>query len=248
MRYGQPWLAHAEGFGVLLGAIGKIGVFHRDHEGKLRVRPPLTGLAGLNTTLSSTMLILLVLGSTTYDGLSGTRWWGDLTQGYNGWDKVPWGTLGLLGCVVAVTLGYLLAIWVALLLTRQAEQAPPADSAEQPAGSQLVQTLNLGVKFSHSLVPLMLAYSIAHYFSLLVFEGQDFIALLSDPFGRGWDLFGTRHFEINYRLVSTQTIALVQALAIVIGHIGGVVLAHDRALELFGPKAALAFAAATCWR
>ena len=62
--------------------------------------------------------------------------------------------------------------------------------------------------------------------------------MLSDPFGRGWDLFGTRHFKINYRLVSTQTIALVQALAIVIGHIGGVVLAHDRALELFGPKAA----------
>ena len=242
-RYGQLWLAHTEGFGVLLGAIGKIGIFHRGQNARLRLRLPLTGLAELNTTLASTMLILLVLGSTTYDGLSGTRWWGDLTRDYRGWDAVPWATLGLLGCVVAVTLGYFLAIWVALLLTGKAT-AQPAQAAHpvspmQSAGSQLAQTLSLGVKFSHSLVPLMLAYSIAHYFSLLVFEGQDFIALLSDPFGQGWDLFGTRHFEINYRLVSTEAIALVQALSIVVGHIGGVVLAHDRALELFDPKAAL---------
>ena len=241
MRYGQSWLAHTEGFGVLLGAIGKIGIFHRDQQAKLRVRLPLTGLAELQTTLASTMLILLVLGSTTYDGVSSTLWWGNWTRDYSDWEKVPWSILGLVGCVAAVTLGYFLAIWVALLLTRKADQAAQAVPANpQPASSQLAQTLSLGVKFSHSLVPLMLAYSIAHYFSLLVFEGQEFIPLLSDPFAQGWDLFGTRHFEINHLLVSVDARAWVKSMAIVVGHVGGVVLAHDRALELFGsPRRAL---------
>lgn len=218
--YGRQWLRRNEGFGVLLGQIAAMGPLTRDSDRNLRARPWLAGLSNLNMSYAGTALVLLVLGSTTYDGMSGTRWWGDLTQRWTGWDLVPYSTLGWLGCVLAVTLGYLLSVATAARLTQS-------------------RTHQLAVLFSHSLVPLMLAYSIAHYFSLLTFEGQDFLALLSDPFGRGWDLFGTAHFDINYRLVSVETIAWVQAMSIVVGHIGGVVVAHDRALELFEPRLAL---------
>jgi hypothetical protein len=88
------------------------------------------------------------------------------------------------------------------------------------------------------LVPIAFAYALAHYFSLLVFEGQSAIALASDPFGQGWDLFGTAGNAVNFTLVSTTVIAYVQASGIIAGHVAGVVVAHDRALALFPDREA----------
>ena len=147
-------------------------------------------------------------------------------------------TLGLAGCVLAVTLGYYLAMAVALRLLGQSNT--DRDFLSQQAQMSFPrQVLRLGQQFSHSLVPLLVAYSVAHYFSLVFFEGQDFLALLSDPFAVGWDLLGTAHFRIDYRAVSVELIAWVQALAIVIGHVAGVTVAHDRAVELFPRRLAL---------
>ena len=88
--------------------------------------------------------------------------------------------------------------------------------------------------FVHSLVPILLGYAIAHYFSLLVIEGQQrFRILLSEPFGQGWNLFGTADDSVDFLLVDTTTIAWVQVLAIVLAHVAGVMMAHDRALHDF---------------
>ena len=88
-------------------------------------------------------------------------------------------------------------------------------------------------EFVHSLVPILIGYTIAHYFSLLLFQGQMGYILGSDPFDRGWDLFGTADWKMNLVLVSTSAIALIQVGAIVTGHVLGVVAAHDRAVALF---------------
>jgi hypothetical protein len=82
-------------------------------------------------------------------------------------------------------------------------------------------------------VPIAFGYVIAHYFSALVFEGQLAIALVSDPMGRGWDLFGTADYTIDFNIVSAGLVSWVQVAAIVAGHVIGVVVAHDRAVELF---------------
>jgi hypothetical protein len=87
--------------------------------------------------------------------------------------------------------------------------------------------------FAHTIVPIAAGYVIAHYFSLLIFDGQQTLILASDPFGRGTDLFGTAHHTINYTLVSTTAIALVQILAIVTGHLLATVSAHDQAMQTF---------------
>jgi hypothetical protein len=84
-------------------------------------------------------------------------------------------------------------------------------------------------------IPIAAGYAIAHYFSLLVLDGQLTYILGSDPFNRGWNLFGTGHNAVDYTAVSPRTISLVQVAAIVGGHILGVVLAHDRAVRLAGP-------------
>ena len=92
---------------------------------------------------------------------------------------------------------------------------------------------DLARAFAPSLIPVVVAYSVAHYFSFLVLEGQAVYALASDPFGMGWDLFGTVEYQVNYTWISTSAIAWTQTAAIAAGHAMGVAVAHDRALELF---------------
>lgn len=75
-------------------------------------------------------------------------------------------------------------------------------------------------------------YAIAHYFSLLLLDGQYTYILASNPFDQdGVDLFGTAGTFVNYGLVGTDTIARVQVVSIVLGHVVGVVMAHDLSLR-----------------
>ncbi len=87
--------------------------------------------------------------------------------------------------------------------------------------------------FAHSLVPIAAAYLVAHYFSLVALQGQALAPLLSDPLGNGADFFGTASLSVNYGLLSAATIWGVQVIALVAGHVGGLVLAHERALTTY---------------
>jgi hypothetical protein len=131
-------------------------------------------------------------------------------------------TGGLVGAILAVALAYELAMRVAALIVRRPRVGHP-----------------LAVRFAHGLVPIAFAYAAAHYFSLLVLEGQQGIALLSDPLGQGWNLLGTEGFRPNLALLSANAIWLVQVGVIVAGHVAGVVLAHDRAIAFLGAEAGL---------
>ena len=92
---------------------------------------------------------------------------------------------------------------------------------------------DLATKFAHSLIPIALAYVVAHYFSLLAYQGQALAYLVSDPLGHGSDLFGTATATIDYNVISANGVWYVQVGALVTGHVAGLVLAHDRALALF---------------
>ena len=61
-----------------------------------------------------------------------------------------------------------------------------------------LSTEELAARFAHTLVPIALAYVVAHYFSLLVDEGQAMFYLVSDPLGTGADIFGTAQTTIDY--------------------------------------------------
>jgi hypothetical protein len=88
-------------------------------------------------------------------------------------------------------------------------------------------------ELAHSVVPVAVGYLIAHYYSLLVLEGQRTLALASDPLGRGSDWFGTAGLEPSTALVTPAGVANLQVTVIVLGHLIGTVLAHDRAIRLF---------------
>lgn len=212
--WGPGWPRAVDGFGALFGLVAAMAPLHRDDAGRLRVRPPFVGLTGIAPRRSITALILVALGSTTFDGVSRTGQWEAVLGDLGGWDAVPMATVGLVATVGAVAVLYL---WGA----RGIAGATPDLTVGQAAD-----------RFAHTLVPIALGYAVAHYFSLLVFEGQRMVALASDPFGTGADWLGTAAWEIDFAAVSAVAIAVVQVAAIVGGHVVGVVLAHDRAVAV----------------
>ena len=88
--------------------------------------------------------------------------------------------------------------------------------------------------FVHSLVPIAMVYVAAHYLTFLLFEGQAIGYLASDPIGKGWDLFGTASSAIDYSVISQNGTWYAQVAFVVLGHVAALLLAHDRALVLYG--------------
>lgn len=208
--FGPAWCARGDGFEAYSSLLARLSPFGRSGDGAPMLRHPLTGLAGLVPVPGLVALVVVVLGSTAFDGLSRTQLWLRLVNGTDTAVYVLLGTAGLVAAVGAVAAVFLGALWL-------------SGPALRPAS------------FVHTLVPIAVGYTVAHYFSLVVFQGQAGLLLASDPFGRGWDLFGTDGARIDYLVVSTSLIALVQVTAIVTGHIVGVVAAHDRAVALLPP-------------
>ena len=103
----------------------------------------------------------------------------------------------------------------------------------------------LRLKFVHTLVPIAFAYVAAHYFTLLLFQGQALAFLASDPLGNGSDLFGTADRGIDYTLIGSTATWYWQVAFVVGGHVMGLILAHDRALVMYEkPRLAVL---SQCW-
>lgn len=217
-RWGWEEARKAEGFGVLFDALASLSPFRRDGSGRLSMRPPLVGVADLETPPALVAVVLVALGGTAFDGFSRTRFWGDLMAGRGGWEATVVNTVGLVWLAVLMGLVYHLACW---------------------SGGRLTGAPDFAAGFGASLVPILLGYDLAHYFSLLLLEGQAFGSLVSDPMGRGWDLFGTVDNPVNWTFVSTMTVGWVQLGAIVLGHLVAVVVAHDRAVQKWSSAIAL---------
>ena len=213
-RYGtENGLLAADGFTTYTRVISAISPIGRAEgrwvwRGWLRALPVLPQWSGL------TAFVLIMIGTVTFDGLSATERW--LTWFPDVEAELWFKTLSLVAISAVIALAYYGASWAAVRL------GDSPKSATQVADS-----------FAHSLVPIGLAYAFAHYFTLVLFEGQKLYINAGDPFDLGWDLFGTASWKVVFWFGS-NTIWWIQLGAIVVGHVVGVVLAHDRALVEFG--------------
>ncbi|AEA23889.1 hypothetical protein ACFQ34_32810 [Pseudonocardia benzenivorans] len=213
--FGRRWFAHGDGFEVWSTLLGSLAPIGRRDDGTLVWRNPADGLDAVRGRPGLVAVVLVLVGSTAFDGLSRSSLWAD---------NAPRGplaaTLGLVVVTGVVTGLYLLGTW-------------------RPDPVRRAEPVRLPTAFAHTIVPIAAGYAVAHYFSLFLFDGQLPFVLASDPFGTGADLLGTAGRAVDYTLVGTVTIAAVQVGAIVVGHVLAAVCAHDRAVQLFPPAIAV---------
>ncbi|KZB88052.1 hypothetical protein [Amycolatopsis regifaucium] len=185
--FGPRWFDRGDAFEIYASLIAGLSPFGRRADGRLVLRNPLDGLLALSPAPWLTALVLVVLGSTAFDGLTRLPFWTSLDAGVLG------GTAGLAACIALTYGAYAGAISLTRPYLRRGFDPYPA--------------------FAPSLIPIMVGYTVAHYFSFAVFSGQQ-------GFGRA----------IDYTVVSTGVIALVQIAGIVAGHVLAVTSAHDRSV------------------
>ena len=244
LRYGREvWLAHGDPFAVAFRTLARFAPTEiRSHDTvpapdgvvaavcndasarthKLALRPWGAGLVPTENVSSSMLVFIsLLLSTVTFDGFLATPTWNAIEGALFKWATALEGsrlmvinTVGLMFFVSAFLAIYLLfARW----MSRASAGALSAESAAR--------------LFVMSLIPIAIGYHIAHYSSYLLTQGQLVIRLASDPFGFGWNLFGTARYRPNYEIVGARFTWYLAVLAIVAGHIFAVHAAHKIAFR-----------------
>ena len=236
----HEWLRRAELFSVLFALFARfspteIRVVERDarspddsvdcHERferapagsrQLNLRPFAVGLAlPRDVSMPMTVFVILALAGVSFDGFQDTQAWASLRQSlltFAPWDVID--TLGLISAPILFAALYLAFCWAVKRLSADRED-----------------TLAVASAYVMSLVPIAIAYNLAHFISLLLIQGQIIIPLASDPFGFGWNIFGTAGYRLNLYIIGGKAVWFISLAAIVLGHVASVYLAHLTALR-----------------
>jgi hypothetical protein len=222
----EKWCEVGEVFSVYFGMFSQLGGF-AVKDGRLGRRLPLAAAGHWATIPGSLAVVVASIATTSFDGAQEGAFMGGVEKGFNwlvdaGFDRL---TALRLSATVIMLLTFAGIGLVYLIGVR---------GMAGVAGAPPLEKLRSG--FAHTLIPIAFAYLVAHYFSLFVFQEQaQFTYLLSDPLGTATtDLFGTASAGVDYKLLSANAIWYVQVGALVIGHVAGLTLAHDRATAYWG--------------
>ena len=224
----NAWADRGDAFSVYFGLFARVAPLRWRDRG-LYLRPPLAGAPPLRAVPGTVALLCVMIGTTSFDGLSQGTLWNDLLPKL----QHRFEDLGLSAghaLEAGSSIGLVVMPLLIGLLYRAGIAGMRSIGRPRPAGE-------LAGSFAHTLIPIALAYVVAHYFSLLAYQGQALAALGSDPLGHGSDLLGTASVRIDYTWISATGIWYVQVVALVLGHVAGLTLAHDRALALYDKPA-----------
>lgn len=239
------WFRYCEFFGVFFRLIAKMSplaympVVGPGRGGRLRWRAPFTGLLDERAEhFSLVLFVLFMLSSTAFDGLRETVPWIDLfwmhlyqalapaVGARSGQSHLSPGTIYLAYQSLALALSpffylglYLACLGFAKAVTRSA-----------------LPIRELALRFIFTLLPIALVYHITHYYTLLVTQGIQIVRLVSDPFGFGWNLFGTAGWLSAPVIPDAGLVWHSQVGLILFGHIISVYLAHVEALRTFATR------------
>jgi hypothetical protein len=224
----EPWSRRADAFGVYFNMFSRLSPWDR-RDRVLYLRPPLSGAPPWDGSIAGSVALLCAgIGSTSFDGFSNGAAWADLSPHLQSFFKDV-GAGQELALELASTVGLLFFVGLVALFYRLGI----AGMLTVGSGHDARELLG---RFAHSLIPIAFAYAVAHYFSLLVYQGQAMAYLISDPLGKGSDIFGTAGNGIDYNVISGSGIWYVQVGALVCGHVAGLILAHDRALVTYSDR------------
>jgi hypothetical protein len=214
--FGNTFYARADPFEVYSSLVAQLSVWGR-RDGRLVVRSPLANLDSTPATPGLIGVISVLFGSTAFDAFRESPRWVTFIQG-TGWSTYLQNNLGLLGFCLAVGLIF----WLACIATGVGPEQPRSRLPDQLA---------------FSVIPIVVGYVVAHYLSYLVEIGTQTLIQASDPLSNGSNLFGTGTLSVPYWLSYHPTfLANTKVLAVVVGHVVGVIAAHERAIKLLPKK------------
>jgi hypothetical protein len=210
--FGTTFLARADPFEVYSSLVAKLSIWGR-RDGRLVLRSPLANLDTVVARPGLVAVVAVLFGSTAFDSFRESTAWLGVVQEMSLPRVLP-DTLAL----VAFSGGVALVLTVATMATGVSSGTPRR---------------TLPDLFAHSVVPIIVGYIVAHYLTYFVEYGQQTVIQLSDPFSRGDDYLGTADLQVNYWLSTHPTfLAVSKVVAVALGHVVGVVAAHDRAIKL----------------
>src|SRR5215469_1790176 len=222
------WLKNGEVFSLAFGLFGRFAPLNFTHGDRyyVSVRPWAVGLiTRIPLNASMTAFALLMLGTVTVDGLMETpQWAAFVTWALKGSSADGNQVRYMLLQTSLLIAGPMMLAALYLLATTVMARASQSSFKEMSG------------LFALSLVPIAIAYHLAHYFSLFAIAGQFIVPLASDPFGYGWDLFGTTLYRIDIGIVDAKSIWYISVAAIVTGHMIAVWLGHATAVTAFVDK------------
>ena len=222
----EKWCERGELFSVYFNMFSQLGAFGVK-DGRLGRRRPFAAATTWATVPGSLGVVVASVATTTFDGAAEGAFLGAIEWTYERLSDVGFGQLSALRLTDTV---FMLLCFAGVRLVYEIGVRGMASVRGAPS----LEKLRTG--FAHTLIPIAFAYLAAHYFSLFVFQEQaQFTYLLSDPLGTGsTDLFGTASSGIDFQLLSANAIWYVQVGALVVGHVIGLTLAHDRATAYWG--------------
>ncbi|HET7476489.1 MAG TPA: hypothetical protein VFJ97_10785 [Dermatophilaceae bacterium] len=220
---GRRWIGAADPFESYATAVAQLSVWRRVGD-QIRLVNPLAGLSRWTPPPGLPAVVSVLLGATAFDSFSNTSWWISTVQSSE-LSATLWATSGLVAMTVIVFSTFCAA----------------SVSMARYRNDRAVRVLDFPRLMSASVIPIVIGYVVAHYATLLLVEGQRTAITMSDPLGRGWNVLGSAEMGVNTAIFDHPTvIACVQLGAIMLGHLIGIVVAHEKSVALVRPTAALA--------
>lgn len=216
--FGSGFFARADPFEVYSTLVAHLSPWGR-RDGRLVIRSPLANLDSLPASPGLVAVVSVLFGSTAFDSFKDSPQWVQFVQQS---DLVRW-----------LPTGAFLADNIALLVFCAGVAAIFTVGTMTTGVAPGTRRTDLPGRFAHSVVPIIVGYIVAHYLSYFVSISQDTLIKASDPRSDGSDYLGTGDWSVNYWLAYHPTLlANVKVLAVVTGHVLGVIAAHDRAIKL----------------
>jgi hypothetical protein len=220
----EAWCERGEAFSVYFNLFARISPWET-RNGELGLRPPLSGLAHLKAMSGTPVLLAVMIGSVSFDGAGEAPIWTgiapDISRFFQDRGLSP---------EPAFELTFLVGLSAAIAIIYGFYRLGVMGARSVGGG---FTTEQLARAFAHSLVPIALAYVMAHYLTYLLFRGQAIVFLSSDPLGNGSDLFGTATRQIDYGVIGAEATWYWQVGFVIAGHVAALTLAHDRALAMY---------------
>ena len=215
------WYQEGELFSVFFGFIGSLAYFRIGDNNQSFEYLPLNKRLFQNANWPLVGLAAVLLAGTSFDSFKETVVWFKILDflGFIYSTKLIFlaNTLGIILAPLPFLGFYLLLIWTMSKLTGFGFS-------------------NLAKQFAFSLVPIAFGYTLAHNFSLVIVTFPQFLGLLSNPFGFGWDLFGTVHLITANLILGAKYIWFIEIGFVVLAHIAGTFFAHVIASKIFTDK------------